>query len=92
MIAPCGDAIQKLFQTCTDGERMLVDDQSGPTTAEAPSNETADLATAELIQTEDARTPILLTRSELAGLSPVARQILSELLSGLAKASDSVNI
>jgi hypothetical protein len=55
------------------------------------ANETERLSTEDPAPVENV-IRVVLTPSELAGLSPVARQILSELLLGIEKASDSVNI
>jgi hypothetical protein len=87
----CGDTIQKSLQSCTDGERIAVHGHRDSTSTKAPSNETEGLSTEDSATVEDG-IRVVLTRSELAGLSPVARQILSELLLGIEKASDSVSI
>jgi Domain of unknown function (DUF4214) len=73
-------------------ESMLTEGLNDLTSKEPLSGDSARAPTADSDAIAEVRAREALTRSELAALSPVARQILSEISLGLAKTSDSVNI
>jgi Domain of unknown function (DUF4214) len=73
-------------------EGMLTEGLNDLTSKEPLSGESARAPTADSDAIAEVRAREALTPSELAALSPVARQILNEISLGLAKTSDSVNI
>ena len=70
---------------------MIAGSQSGSCLGEVTSQDDSN-PTIESHGTEDMQTRLRLTRTELAALSPLVRQILSEICLEIVKARDSAEI
>jgi hypothetical protein len=93
-----GRVLEQLSLANTDTQRRLENIEGmlaglkDLTSMEPMSGHNADVPTANADAQEEVRARVTLTRSELASLSPVARQVLSEISLGLDRTSDSVSL